>query len=57
MKRETDLAFQWRETDKQRNERTERQESIRGERDREKNMALAGTNIRWKADKSSYHTV
>lgn len=36
MKRETDLALESRETDKQRNERTERWESITVERDRKK---------------------
>ena len=36
MKREIDFALEWRETDKQRNERTERRESIRVGRDREK---------------------
>lgn len=51
MERETDLALEWRKTDKQGNEKSERRESIRVERDREKNMALAGINITGKADK------
>lgn len=51
MERETDLALEWTKTDKKGNEKSERRENIRVERDREKNMTLAGINITGKADK------